>query len=100
MKIKVTNIHIKNGKAWLGDECPVALAIKDKMLETMSADLITVGNNIVQIRHDGKIHGFLLPPEAVKFIKRYDTCMPVEPFEFELEKLMPITSTVLGLGAA
>jgi len=82
MIIKVTQEHIENGckKACLF--CPVALA-----LEARTGKEWSVGIYDAYCTHksdDGPtLH--TLPDSAKDFILYFDSGLPVEPFEFELE---------------
>lgn len=75
MKITITKEHINNGKIRSPWACPIALAAKDALdMESVSVGNITI-NSIDKT--------YYMPEEAVRFIRRFDVSLPVEPFAFE-----------------
>lgn len=81
--IKVTESDIREAcfRRDAGDydadcECPIAQAVRQRHPEWRVRQQWIVVNKVWEIR---------LPPEATRFIKRFDANMAVEPFEFEIE---------------
>lgn len=80
--ITVAAGHIAAGQPEICVSCPIALALTD-----------AIGDPDIQVRvHDDEAVLFRgkriaraeLPPEAVRFIDRFDSGQPVEPFTFTL----------------
>lgn len=76
MKIQVTAEDISRGEAGDNYGCPIALAARRAGID------VAVGTDKVLTRRSGV--RYLLPPEAVMFIEKFDRKMMVEPFEFDL----------------
>ena len=84
MKIPLTQKHIDDGVKGSCGWCPAALAIND-----------ATGGNKVSVdpkrtcwgtKPNGHWkHCIDTPPAVREFLDRYDSGLPVEPFEFELE---------------
>jgi hypothetical protein len=88
MKINVTQTYIDRGTPEVGDECPIALAVKDQTGYT-NVNVHSEINHAIVITHwsDGESEEFvrMLPTAAREFIEKFDHRQPVEPFEFEIE---------------
>lgn len=77
IKVILTEYHINSGRVDSGDECPVALAIKDALPDV---DYLCVQGKFVKIDH----WCYVLPTCAMRFILNYDLYLPVYPISFEL----------------
>jgi hypothetical protein len=79
--VNVTEDDIRDGQAGVCRECPVALAIKRALPGTdvhVSYERVSLGGPRRQ--------EILGTPDAVQeFIGRFDSALPVEPFEFDLD---------------
>lgn len=100
MKIKVTKNHINRGKIANHGYCPIALAIRDmyKGREGIYIDEIDISRRDVRLKVKDKGDHYvslylLLPEKAQKFIYNFDEDdgrkRKPEPFEFELNGLLP-----------
>lgn len=78
MRVTVTERDIQKGKRCESGGCPIALAI----LRVHDEALVLVSTTTVFI--SGKEYD--LPPVARRFVRDFDCCRPVTPFEFDLEK--------------
>lgn len=72
--INVTEKHIKNGLAFEGGSCPVALALIDMGYNKR------VGNTL--IFNINMIADQFLPRSACRFIRNFDDGKKVKPFSF------------------
>lgn len=76
MRIKVTQKHIKKGKVASCGECPVALAIKERLQSNDVAVFISSVNiNVLP---------YILTQKAARFVKDFDKGKRVRPFSFNL----------------
>jgi len=76
MLIKVTQEHIKNGKCFSGEYCPVALALKDlfpKTFVSVGYSSLKVGTTVVMISSQ----------DVRDKILDFDLGEGMKPFEFE-----------------
>ena len=75
MKVRVTEDHIKRGIPGLGEQCPIALALRDCGWRAA----------IVTDRHWWPHPAKWIPltADALRFVRDFDRKDPVEPFEFE-----------------
>ena len=80
MKVMVAQDDIDNGTACDCYLCPVARALQRLGLdaEVDDTDVLMIDKHLWTIE-------FPLPDPAREFIAKYDTGLPVEPFEFEME---------------
>ena len=76
IKVKVLPQHIVDGKPFVPNCCPVALAVK----EVSQSEEIEVTHTEV---HIGSLR-FDLPRRVTRFIKRFDNSRPVTPINFWL----------------
>lgn len=76
--IKVTAEHISRGFKQDSESCPIAMAARDSFLSRE----VFVGRSIMCV--DG--YTYDMPPEASRFVRSFDKGLPVEPFEFEVER--------------
>lgn len=84
--IKVTDNYIKLGIRKLCRNCPVALAIRDTIPHIL-AD-VTLHEIYISNKDDIRMNNALVyhsPTKVVSFVKAFDSGLPVEPFEFELD---------------
>lgn len=85
VKIKVTEDCISKGRPHQVRFCPVALAIRG-IIGAM--EYVSVEKDIVYLRppHPNEVNGpkssSLLPRSAKRFIKKFDSWHPVQPFNF------------------
>ena len=77
MKIRVMRRHIKTGKPETGNQCPIALAIR----EYIGSDYVDVAKDTIII---GKAK-FKTPTRTVRFIIRFDSLKQCKPFSFILK---------------
>lgn len=77
MLIKVTAKDIKEGVAGNCSLCPVALALK----RASGQDLVKAGSMYIEVGNNS----FQTPPEASRFMFRFDTRLSPLPFTFELD---------------
>jgi hypothetical protein len=77
MLIEVTEKHIKKGRIFDADFCPIAFAIRDK-----GFDNVAVFSNEVDL---GLKEYKPLPRSAQRFVQAFDNRKPVKPFNFKLE---------------
>ncbi len=77
MKVEVTQTHIKNGRRYITDKCPIALALCD-------AGLHGVAVETDYVEADELEELVALPDEAREFVNAYDNHDPVKPFIFDL----------------
>jgi hypothetical protein len=80
--IQVSEVDIANGKRFNSELCPIALALS----RHFSRSVIVrdewwrfIGSRFELLRP--------LPPEVALFIYNFDTGLPVEPIEFEVEQV-------------
>lgn len=76
MIIEVTDKHIAAGRKDDCYECPIALAVLDKLPESR----VVVGASYIYITGTN----YDLPWRAVEFIDRFDKNLRVDPFSFRL----------------
>ena len=80
--IRVTQEDIDNGVRTNCFNCPLSLAVK-RSLNAVSAD---VSRWCIEFKLASGLAGrFVLPKEAVDFVRGFDSDKKVEPFEFEIE---------------
>ncbi len=89
VQIEVTADDIANGKPYECVRCPIALAMK-----RAGIDQVAVGDRFFcfgpggpedpNSLDDAREH-HVLPPEAGRFVDRFDSLQPVEPFSFNVE---------------
>jgi hypothetical protein len=89
MKIQVTQKNIDAGTAGSCTRCPIALAITDVGPKVHPGfRYVTVGDDYVCVYCDGyRRYEYKLPLEAKMFIRDVDALKPVNPIEFELERV-------------
>ena len=81
MRIRVTQDHIDKGVPMQGEECPVAIAIK----ECTDLDPVVVGYNVIRGRTVNREMFIANSPQQVSdFVSHFDGSEAVMPFEFEL----------------
>ncbi len=78
--INVTAKDIAKGKPNVPTCCPIALAAKRTFGRCISVGQLYMG--IFDGTHYGRTK---LPPEAHKFVTRFDAHLSVEPFKFTVE---------------
>lgn len=81
MKISVTREHLRNGKPISPGLCPVALALGE---QHVGQEFVVFSTHMTCQMGNGRAV-FVLPPNAVLNISRFDKGEQVEPYEFELE---------------
>lgn len=79
-KIKVTQKHIDEGVRVDPQCCPIALAICEQ-LALLSVNDVSVAGTRIRVRD----RFISIPSVAKDFVNKYDSWLPVSPFEFELE---------------
>lgn len=88
MRVKVTQEHINRGLRRDCNKCPIALAI----INRKNISYVRVEETIVYVARLSKVNKinrslYLLPSEAIKFIKTFDSGSEVvKPFSFEMKK--------------
>ena len=67
--------------------CPVAHALADAGFENVKARActFTAGDVTGYLHTSGKRRRYVLPPEAVAFIERFDDNRPVDPITFTVD---------------
>lgn len=86
MRVKVTQEHINKGERISCSRCPVALAIAD-ITNVVVSVTTTCFYRLKKTRQD-RFHlrkKVDMPLEVRKFVRRFDSYQPVEPFEFDLD---------------
>ncbi len=79
MKIHVTARDIRNGIPNTTQKCPIARAIRRRVL--WRKNVIVGASARISTKY------YILPPIAKKFIKKFDNTREGEPFQFELKRL-------------
>jgi hypothetical protein len=79
MKVKVTQEHIREGRAGFATCCPVALALKE-----LGCEWAVVGTTDIRVLFEGEVIRKPLPDKVTNFIRAFDFNHPVDPMEFEL----------------
>ena len=95
MQIEVKQYHIDHGKRKHCNDCPVALAINNKMAEIFPNSNIQtlVGDWTVSIIINSKLSfDRELPYTAAKFIADFDRGMLMKPFIFEIGDITNVSS--------
>ena len=95
LQIKITQKHIKKGKAGSCLKCPIALAVSEKInkwwpLQRYHVRVYTESVVILNLWKKDGTEGYnqvaMLPQIAETFIKDFDyKRLPLKPFEFELD---------------
>ena len=80
MTITVEQEHIEKGKMNECERCPIALAIT-----SVTGCWAHVRHYAVDLDTDHGKTWCMLPKEAIRFIKKFDNKLRVEPFSFELD---------------
>ena len=80
MTIKVEQEHIDKGKMNECERCPIALAIM-----SVTGCWAHVRHYAVDLDTDHGTMWCLLPKEAIRFIKKFDKGLPVDPFSFDID---------------
>ncbi len=79
--VKVARRHIRHGKLYSGDECPVALALREHghlvSLQFAFDELLAVDQNGISTR---------LPRSAYRFGMNFNDEKPVKPFSFKFSR--------------
>jgi len=85
MEIDVTEEHIKNGTPNSASYCPIALAIKEKLINDGVVSLIVhhLGTSIETVEG---VRFFDMDNEARKFIGNFDNGKMVDPFTLKLSR--------------
>ena len=83
MKINVTWLDIRAGRAARTMECMVALALK----RALGCDYASVGYRSATVRIGGEYVKLFLPQEVQNKIRSWDRTQFVLPFSFELSSL-------------
>lgn len=90
MYIEVTQRHIEYGHVSV-DQCPIALAIKDKLPNGSTVEVFTLlrlppkrGRDLFVNIDGAKVE---LPKEAYNFVKCFDRGGTAKPFTFELDEV-------------
>jgi hypothetical protein len=80
--ISVTQEDIDKGNRYESSSCPIALAIH----RNKECQSVRVGSDKIIFEDlNGEVHNFIhLSKEIKAFVKKFDTCKKVKPFEFEL----------------
>lgn len=84
LKVKVQEYHIENGKRESATCCPIALAVT-ALLPAFHVAEVTLTTVDVRNRRAELKCMVPLPDHAIRWIERFDSKRPVEPFGFELE---------------
>ena len=92
MRVTVTEAHIRHSTPEISQECPVALAVNDRLESEYGAYKFWAdapGNGLVEIYEFGGGSGpaqiLRLPEAANVFIERSDHSKKVAPFKFTAE---------------
>ncbi len=85
--VDVTAENIAKGVKDDCSRCPVALAIRRALSLNVNetSDYVTVNEDEIEIRRDGRNLSIETPEVAEEFILNFDYGDPVEPFTFPLE---------------
>lgn len=91
--VEVTKGHIRRGRREQADSCPVALVIRDRILEVGAEDdfKVYVEEDVIKIREIfGLFNRFIYSGKSsmnvVRFVKRFDDKKDVEPFKFRMKE--------------
>lgn len=86
MKISVTQRHINSGKPNKCGLCPVALAAKEQLLNTLAIEVGIYSFHVLRTGSPPREFHAPLPQEAVEFIRLFDErgVSAVRPFSFDL----------------
>jgi hypothetical protein len=76
--VKVTQEDIDSGRPRVPMQCPVALAVSRSL---GGSGFVIAGPRSIHINRGSLI----TPPEARKFMRRFDDGAPIEPFEFTID---------------
>jgi hypothetical protein len=87
MRVQVTEEHIKAGKPWDSYQCPVALALQDR-LDVDEEAVVADGNLLSVVMKYGDYDTAVTPPVVSRFMADYDARRRVLPFAFEVEFVM------------
>ncbi len=79
MIVSVTKAHIKAGKRYDCEECPIALALYDATGDAY----VAVTRDNLQV---GPFKSYKAPRSVSRFVKRFDTNKKVKPFRFILSE--------------
>lgn len=83
-KISVTEEHIRNGLMADCESCPVAIAIREKIIS--SADVnVTRFQTIIGDEELLIMRRFTNPKQVMDFTRNFDHLIPVKPFSFYLD---------------
>jgi hypothetical protein len=82
MRVEVTANHILFGERASCPYCPIALAIKAAAPQP-AGGIVSVMGHVAYVGETA----YRLPYAARSFILDFDSGEPVEPFEFEMERL-------------
>jgi hypothetical protein len=84
IRVEVTAADIAAGVRRFCSYCPVSLAVR-----RATGWLVQVDDDEVHLRVGDLTSRVKLPPEAVRFVWRFDEGKPVKPFAFEIPDPRP-----------
>jgi hypothetical protein len=85
-RIDVKQRHIMHGQRGKCNACPVALAIKEKVLKTTGVEVATYSVELTNWDGKNVKKVILNPPLGVaRFVSYFDAGDPVQPFSFDLD---------------
>ena len=82
MKVKVEQRHIANGKRKDSAKCPVALALKERLVEGLCVNIDDRGNIEVWDAVDRQEYLSEYKKSVEDFVTKFDSNEAVEPFAF------------------
>ncbi len=82
IQVKVTRKHINNGVRRTCSQCPVALAIAEK-LNVLTPDVSVAQSRLYVFDKDCRV-AMNTPDKVRRFIEKFDERQPVRGFTFEL----------------
>ena len=89
MKVKVDTHHIAHGKRKDSAKCPVALALKERLVDGLCVNIDDMGNIEVWDAFDRQSYLSEHRKSVEDFVTKFDSNETVEPFAF----IVPIDET-------
>lgn len=84
LRVNVTKQHISNGKRNGAFDCPVALALKDKLPGKFQVNSETLAYRSLHNKKWLLTSITTLPKRVQQFISNFDSGKKVQPFEFKI----------------
>lgn len=81
---EVEDKHIKSGKRGKTCECPIALALIDRLNLPFNMDVV-VGHAVVRLIYNNRNYVAETTVKAFRFIKQFDRYEEVKPQKFRLD---------------